>query len=233
MWKQLRPENALIKTAENRYRTVSSVVISGKVTIPSLTQTELDNWSHQMASIGVFDKGDVAVLGDYNETPLITPGLQDSIDSWLLKQGITRETCTKGALPLACVGASFHHDGDSCPSQVFCIIWLAADTPWDLVFPFQNVRIPLEYGTIVLFDSAQPHGVVAAGATVFEPDSLGYLSGIFISQDLWINPLVQQVMAITVLPDSSCDDFVVINDNLYQEELNGRDGSWHVKPFPV
>ena len=50
-----------------------------------------------------------------------------------------------------------------------CTLFLGADKGQDLHFAALDRRIPLTHGTLVLFDTAQPHAIIARGRAGFDP----------------------------------------------------------------
>lgn len=92
--------------------------------------------------------------------------------SWLESQELG-PIRTEEEMLLCCEGATFHTDSFGFPSVFFCIAWLEDRTDWDLVFPASGHRVELKKGTVVLFDSANVHGVVARGTSIFDETKLG------------------------------------------------------------
>jgi hypothetical protein len=140
-------------------RTISDVVLDGKVTLPEADIDMLTDWSLAYGSSepGTIEAaGPRSRLGQNNEireieaTALTWPAL-GSLDDVLAEAHIT---------PLVCQGASFHTDGLLFGEFIFLVVWLVERQGIDLLFPNIGRRIPLEYGSIVLFDPAQPHGLV-------------------------------------------------------------------------
>lgn len=226
MWEKVTPQSALVLVEGKKSRTISSKIIQGHLQLPPITPELSDEWSTHIGLMGFMGKGEVANLGV--ETNLVTAEAQQAIDAWLAAQGI-RCTPRRGpAVPLACTGATFHHDALSYAEEVFCVVWLSdeKDTPWDLYFPFLDVRIPLKYGTTVLFDAAQPHGVVAHGETGFYEDDLEFATGIFLSQDLFVGRQVRKVMDIKTHSRKGVRGFHQLNKQGFREELDGNTASW-------
>ena len=69
---------------------------------------------------------------------------------------------------MACRGAKYHHDGANDGAAAFCNLFLREARGLDLNFPSTGQRIPLVRETAVIFDTAQPHGVIARGSRGFE-----------------------------------------------------------------
>jgi len=68
---------------------------------------------------------------------------------------------------MACRGARYHHDAEQYGGAAFYNLFLSEDRGLDLHFPSLDHRIPLTRGTAVIFDTAQPHGVIPRGSSGF------------------------------------------------------------------
>lgn len=71
---------------------------------------------------------------------------------------------------LWCTGAAFHEDA-VFNSVLAVALWHGADR--DLVLPHLDVVVPMRRGTVVLFDSAQPHGLLKPGKRLFSAADFG------------------------------------------------------------
>jgi hypothetical protein len=69
---------------------------------------------------------------------------------------------------MACRGARYHHDGAQYGGAAFCNLFLSEDKGLDLHFSVTGHRVPLTRGTVVIFDTGQPHGVIERGSTGFD-----------------------------------------------------------------
>ena len=69
---------------------------------------------------------------------------------------------------MACRGARYHHDGAQYGGAGFCNLFLSDDKGLDLHFPSTGHRIPLTKGTVVIFDTGQPHAVIPRGSSGFD-----------------------------------------------------------------
>jgi hypothetical protein len=74
---------------------------------------------------------------------------------------------------LACRGASFHvdHFDANWPESLFWVVALE-DSDFDVYFPENGIRIPIERGTLIVFDPLSVHGVVPRGALRFDEQDL-------------------------------------------------------------
>lgn len=227
MWIAVKPESMLVNLHKRGTRTISSTVVSGLVSLPPLTNEENDEWSEHIGEAGFTGVGGIANFAD--KTNLISPAIQTAIDDWLKAHNI-RAARRHPALPLACTGAGFHHDSDYS-DEVFCVVWLSDDTPWDVYFPFIDKRIPLKYGTIFLFDSVQPHGVVPHGATTFDEESFEYMTGVFASQDLVIDRACREVMGIQKYSRKGKSGMHLLDSYLFREDLDPETCKWNIQYF--
>jgi hypothetical protein len=69
---------------------------------------------------------------------------------------------------MACRGARYHHDAEQYGSAAFCNLFMSQDKGLDLHFPSLGRRIPLSRGTVVIFDTGQPHGVIQRHSSGFD-----------------------------------------------------------------
>lgn len=69
---------------------------------------------------------------------------------------------------MACRGARYHHDGAQYGGAAFCNLFLSEDRQLDVHFPLTGHRIPLARGTVLVFDTGQPHAVVERGRSGFD-----------------------------------------------------------------
>jgi hypothetical protein len=227
MWTKIRPEKVLVSLGRKGSRTISAAVLSGKVDLAPMSEQQNDLWSEHVGGAGFMEMGGIANFGQ--KTGLVTPDVQLAIDTWLAAQGI-RAVREHEALPLACTGAGFHHDLDY-KDEIFCVVWLSDDTPWDVYFPYIEKRIPLEYGTIFVFDSMQPHGVVPHGKSVFDASTFEYGTGVFASQDLVINRTCRQRMGIEKYSCKGKRGMQVLDEEYVRDNLCPETGAWHLQPL--
>ena len=229
MWTRVKPDKALVLMPGRGCRSIALRVLTGQLPLEPLSDEDSDLWSQALGAEGPMDKGQIAYLREGQL--LATPALQGAIDTWLATQCLTQVTRKGPATPLACTGATFHHDADSYADEMFCVLWLADDTPWDLYFPFINARVPLRYGTVVLFDSAQPHGVVPHGANEFDAAALSEQTGIFLSQDLVVGRQMRAVLNLTSHSRHGKPGFVLLNRDGCREELDPETAAWSQQRF--
>jgi hypothetical protein len=70
---------------------------------------------------------------------------------------------------MVCRGARYHHDGDQYGGAAFCNLFLSDDKGQDVHFPLLDLRVPLQRGTVLIFDTCQPHAVIPRAAAVSAP----------------------------------------------------------------
>lgn len=227
MWHELKPETTLVRMTQGGCRTISRVILTDVLPVALPTLEECDKWSEVLGEFAMTYQGEICNLGYRPE--LATPPLQQAIDDWLMQHGLKGVPRKQQAVSLACTGAVFHHDADSYTGEVFCVLWLSEDMGWDLYFPHIDRRIPLVYGTIVLFDSALPHGVVARGTKTFDPDTIEYATGTFLSQDLLLGRKIRQVLDIKKVSRAGLRGYAQLNRDGYRESLDEETGRWHMR----
>ena len=69
---------------------------------------------------------------------------------------------------MACRGAKYHHDGNQYGAAAFCNLFLSENIGLDLHFAATGHRIPLTKGTVVIFDTVQPHAVIKRSSDGFD-----------------------------------------------------------------
>lgn len=150
------------------YRTISDRILSGKVRVPAEQVRSAAAWKQLQSHCD--SPADIRVV-DANiakEHPLSSP-LLDSVYAWLHAAGLPDITESPSECGSLCKAALFHHDIGAFADSIFCVVWLEKSAGLELVFPQLGRRVPLHLGTIVVFDAAQPHGVLHAGDAAFEP----------------------------------------------------------------
>lgn len=175
----------LIRLGPESFRTVGRHVVAGKIKVPATQNASSRVWrqsfSYSCPDVGDIDPAPFEVL---DRAPP-APGLESRMFSWLRKN-VARNLGESVSLnAVACRAAPFHHDVSCFAHFAFCVVWLEESCGLDLVFPHLQKRIPLEKGTIVLFDSAQVHGVVHTGRDRFLPAEYESLTAqLFLSADI-------------------------------------------------
>lgn len=152
-----------------RSRRVSHLVLKGSVDIPVPPARLLADWEREIALHMVLEPGDVEVMPlarararwpDYSHCVR-------AASDWTGALGMPDVLAASDVALMACRGARYHHDGAQYGAAAFCNLFLCEDQGQDLHFPCTGLRIPLTRGTMVVFDTAQPHGVIQRGSSGF------------------------------------------------------------------
>ena len=149
-------------------RSVSDVVLTGRLSLPEPDTEMLCDWS------AAYDSGEPGFVE--NAGPRTPLGQNESLSAieaatlqWAAGHQLTDVFSGAEVTPLVCQGAGFHTDANHFSEYLFCVVWLSNRAGLDLLFPNIDVRIPLDFGSIVFFDAAQPHGVVIEGHNSWSP----------------------------------------------------------------
>lgn len=213
--------------AGGEYRTVSERIVVGRVPVPSTQERSTRRWRRKL-SLQVKDPGDIEV--PYASSVAKFPAaneLLESVSSLVQEHGIP-DFLEKGDVTVVgCKGAYFHHDISGFSDSVFCIIWMEKARGLDLVFPDLGRRVPLEEGTVVLFDAAQPHAVLKAGKTRFDSnDFLDVPVQVLISINVEVDvPGIAQSMGIKVHEEDGWGG-VIVQMTSNGPQLDRLTGKW-------
>lgn len=143
-------------------RNVSDVVLSGTVDIPALPARLTADWQRETSLRLDLEPGDVEALPlarartrwkDYRHCV-------QAVSDWTRLLGLPDVLASSDVALMACRGARYHHDGAQYGGFAFCNLFLSEDRGQDLHFPGTGHRIALSRGTVVLFDTCQPHAVI-------------------------------------------------------------------------
>ena len=185
-----------------RSRSVSETVLWGTVDVPSPPARLLADWQRETSERIGLEAGDVEVLPlararmrwpDY-------PRCVQAVRDWTRACGLQEVIASSEVALMACRGAKYHHDGAQYGGTAFCNLFLSEDQGLDLHFAQTGQRIPLVKGTVVVFDTGQPHAVIARHRggfcpADFPPGSL--FTQIFLTWELPIeNAAVAQALGI-------------------------------------
>jgi hypothetical protein len=152
-----------------RSRRVSDIVLTGTVDIPAPSARLLADWEREIALYVDLEPGDVEVMPLARARarwPDYTRCVQ-AVSDWTGALGLPGVLAASDVALMACRGARYHHDGAQYGSAAFCNLFLCDDQGQDLHFPSTGLRIPLTRGTVVVFDTGQPHGVIRRGSSGF------------------------------------------------------------------
>lgn len=156
-----------------RSRSVSDRVLSGTVDIPAPPALLVADWERDIALQLQLEPGDVEPL------PLARARMRwpdykhcvQAVADWTRGLGMQEVLTASDVALMACRGAKYHHDGAQYGGAAFCNLFLSEDKGLDLHFPSAGRRIPLTRGTVVIFDTGQPHAVIERGSSGFDAAS--------------------------------------------------------------
>ncbi|MDO8385430.1 MAG: hypothetical protein Q7T13_03400 [Polaromonas sp.] len=172
-----------------RSRSVSDTVLSGNLVVPTPPALLTADWEREIAQQLQLEAGDVEPLSlprARMRWPDYTQCVQ-AVADWMRSLGLQELLSTADVALMACRGANYHHDGDQYGGMAFCNLFLSEDKGLDLHFPAAGRRIPIRRGTVVIFDTGQPHAVIERGSSGFDAASFGPgrdCSHVFLSWEL-------------------------------------------------
>jgi hypothetical protein len=146
-----------------RSRSVSDVVFSGTLDVPAPPARLTADWEREIALRLGLEPGDVEALPlarartrwpDYRKCV-------QAVSGWTRMLGLQEVLASSEVALMACRGARYHHDGAQYGGAAFCNLFMSEDKGLDLHFSTTGHRIPLTRGTAVIFDTGQPHAVIA------------------------------------------------------------------------
>lgn len=174
--------------------------------LPPLSEDQKDKWSNALL------EDDMLISpGDVTEsliTEITNPVIPSFIDPCIMASAqAALEQCL--GLPIkpqrvtfaSCLGTDLHHDGHM---DIFCVVWLSNEPGLEFFTEDLNVKIPLEYGTCIIFDALMRHGVKHANDEYFQGGSFcDYDVAHFISFDMEIKdyPEILAPMEITLIEE--------------------------------
>ena len=153
-----------------RSRSVGGAVLSGKVDVPAPPARLVADWERDISERLGLAPGDVEALPlprartRWPDYKLCVQAVAD----WTHSLGLQEVLASAEVALMACRGARYHHDGAQYGSAAFCNLFLSENQGLDLHFPSAGLRIPLVKGTVVVFDTGQPHAVVDRRSTGFD-----------------------------------------------------------------
>lgn len=153
-----------------RSRSVSDVVLTGRIDIPAPPARLLADWQSETSLRLGLEPGDVEAL-PLARARMRWPDYQHCVQAvadWMGTLGLLEVLADSDVALMACRGARYHHDGAHYGGAAFCNLFLCQDRGQDLHFPATGHRIPLVRGTAVIFDTGQPHAVIARGSNGFD-----------------------------------------------------------------
>lgn len=172
-----------------RSRNVSNTVLSGALDVPAPPAALTADWEREIALQLQLEAGEVQPLPlprarlrwpDYKQ------GVQ-AVADWTRSLGLRDVLAGADVALMACRGAKYHHDGEQYGGMAFCNLFLSEDKGLDLHFPAAGRRFPLVQGTVVIFDTGQPHAVIQRGSSGFDASEFDHgrdVSTVFLSWEL-------------------------------------------------
>ena len=186
-----------------RSRSVSALVLTGQVEVPAPSMQLQADWARELATRLHLEPGDVEPLPlarARTRWPQYSHCVQ-AVADWAQALGLHDVLSGSDVALMACRGARYHHDGAQYGAAAFCNLFLSEDRGLDLHFPLTGHRIPLVRGTVVIFDTGQPHAVIQRHSSGFnEADfpATHDLTQIFLTWELPIeHPDVGPALQIT------------------------------------
>jgi hypothetical protein len=155
-----------------RSRSVGPAVLAGRLAIPSPSQHLLAEWARESTHQLALEPGDVEPLR-LPRARMRWPDYRlcvQAVADWTRSVGLQELLASGEQALMACRGARYHLDAERYGANAFCNLFVSDDKELDLHFPALGRRIPLERGTVVVFDTGQPHGVVDRRSAGFSPD---------------------------------------------------------------
>lgn len=167
-WWEPQPSQVLVELVEGPLRTIAPRVLSAHLPMAPLSAQMHQSWERRLAG---WDVSIGEVFSSGSAEGLVPPELAQMLRQWLEREGVGTGALHQDnevASMLACAGCCFHTDAHGFSECAFLVVWCSESPDQELSLPHASVRIPLRYGTAILFDPAQPHGVVRAGEEFFE-----------------------------------------------------------------
>lgn len=153
-----------------RSRSVSDIVLASQVDVPAPSARLTADWAREIATRLALEPGDVEALSlarSRTRWPDYARCVQ-AVADWTRALGLPGVLAASDLALMACRGARYHHDGAQYGGTAFCNLFLSEDKGLDVHFPSAGRRIPLTRGTVLLFDTGQPHAVVPRGRSDFD-----------------------------------------------------------------
>ena len=153
-----------------RSRSVSDVVLFGTLDVPAPPARLVADWQRDIEVRLGLEPGDVESL-PLPRARMRWPDYRHCVQAmagWTHALGLGEVLASSEVALMACRGAKYHHDGAQYGGAAFCNLFLSEDKGLDLHFASTGHRIPLLRGTAVVFDTGQPHAVIARHRNGFD-----------------------------------------------------------------
>ena len=189
-----------------RSRSVSAVVLTGVLDIPPAPAHVIADWQRDAASLPL-EPGDVEALA-LARTRARWPDLRRCVHAmahWASALGLAILPDDSNLALMGCRGARYHHDASHYGGAAFCNLFLSDAKDLDLHFPALGLRIPLQRGLALIFDTGQPHAVIRRGHSGFRATDFAggqECSQFFLTWELAIESApVAHALGVTFDPD--------------------------------
>lgn len=165
----MKPPLAFFRSGERiRSRTISPVVLHGVLDIPEPPARLSADWDKAVDELHL-------EVGDIDTLPLARTILRwpdyarcaEAVTGWMQTQDLPDMLDPNDLALMVCRGVHYHHDAEQYAHAAFCNLFLTEDKGLDLHFAVPDLHIPLRRGTVVIFDTAQPHAVIPRGSSAF------------------------------------------------------------------
>ncbi|RZJ26115.1 MAG: hypothetical protein EOO54_03985 [Haliea sp.] len=158
-----------------RSRSVSNIVLFDTVEVAAPPAPLVADWERDIAQQLQLEAGDVEPL------PLARARMRwpdykqcvQAVADWTHTLGLQDVLADAEVALMAARGAKYHHDGAQYGGAAFCNLFLSEDKGLDIHFPAAGLRLPLRRGTVVIFDTGQPHAVIERGSSGFDAAAFG------------------------------------------------------------
>lgn len=185
-----------------RSRSVSGRLLAGKLDVPMPPPRLLADWDREIRTRLLLEPGDVEQM-PLSRTRARWPEFSlcvQAMRGWTHALGLGEVLAGSDMALMACRGARYHHDGNQYGGAAFCNLFLSEDKGLDVHFPGTGHRIPLTRGVAIIFDTCQPHAVIARHASGYDEANFADdndLSQLFLTWELPIeDPAVARALGI-------------------------------------
>lgn len=185
-----------------RSRSVSDQVLHSRLTLPEVPARVRLDWQREVSRHLQLEAGQVEVM-PLARTQARWPQYRQCVQAasdWTRGLGLNNLLKESDMALMACRGAGLHHDGGQYGAFAFCNLFLSEDCGLDLHFVATGMRIALGRGTVVLFDTYQPHTVLVRDRARFEASDFSGerdLTQVFLTWELPIgHPQLAHVLGI-------------------------------------
>lgn len=192
-----------------RSRSVGTALRHAVLDAPAPPPRVTADWERDIRSHLMLEPGDVEQL-PLARTRFRWPAIDEGVramESWTRTLGLGDVLASCDIALMACRGARYHHDGEQYGGSAFCNLFLSVDKGLDVDFPGAGVRLALQPGVAMVFDTCQPHAVIARHASGFHASDFpadADLTQVFLTWELPIEDArVAQVLGITFDTDAA------------------------------